>query len=102
MAASTPRPDLARRIEDCLADETCDPRAHFDEPQHVVDQVDAPYQARLDLLQRWRRLAGPDDPQVTAALEALESGPALGFDQPEGAPPGWGYGAGGSGRGDEE
>ena len=82
-----------QRIEACASNPDAAPRDHFDAPQTVADAADASYEARLSVLQRWRRHHPEDAVDVDAAISALEAGAALGVDQPEGTPPGWGYGA---------
>lgn len=76
-----------------------DPRTRFEDPQEIVDATDAPYEARLQALQRWRRLVVEEDGQggeaekaVSAAIQALETGAELEQDEPEERPPGRGYG----------
>lgn len=86
---------LAAKIEALAADETTDPRRHFADPQVVVDARDAPYLARLNLLQRWRAAASDGAAalgEVDAALKSLQVGAGTWQDAPEEAPGAWGYG----------
>ena len=82
-------------IEALADDPQADPRERIADPQAVVDMRDAPYLARLALLQRWRALVADDPPaliDVDAALKALQVGAGTWQDEPEEAPPAWGYG----------
>jgi hypothetical protein len=92
---SPPDETAARRIKALVAETDADPRAHFADPQGVADARDAPYEARLDLLQRWRRLEGDgaQEGDVAAAIRSLEAGAELEQDEPAQAPGTWGYGA---------
>lgn len=84
---------IVARISSCASNPDSDPRHHFDRPQSVVDAQAAPYEMRLSVLQRWRRLHPDDEQAVAASINALEAGAAMGTDLPDGTPNDWGYGA---------
>lgn len=80
-------------IRSLASDAESDPRPRFASPMQIAEAQDAPYEARLRLLQRWRSLAVRDHGQGSAeeaaardAVTALESGAKLDQDRPEGAP----------------
>lgn len=69
-----------------------DPSEVFEHPVAVAQLTDLPYDARLDMLQRWLKLVGEAEAdererlEVEGAIEALEGGAALGIDEPDEAP----------------
>ena len=90
------------RLTACLAEADADPARWFDEPQAVVESGGT-YLERLSVLHRWRAVAGKTGDEalgkaVDESILALEQGAATGTDEPEEAPPAWGYGVQ---RGDE-
>lgn len=75
------------------------PSERFDEPDDVLDQDDLSYDAKLDILQRWRAAAdnaGDDDGdkrlrRIEQAIHRLQTEVTLDPDKPEEAPSSEGY-----------
>lgn len=77
-----------------------DPFEGFLDPMEVVDRTDLDYEKRLRLLQDWQadleRKNAPEEQReaLRGAVLALEMGSEVQGDEPEGLPPGAGYGGG--------
>jgi hypothetical protein len=63
---------MSADIPALAADQAADPRRSFDDPMALAD-ADAPYEARLRLLQRWRALAVREHGDGSDAAEAAQS-----------------------------